>query len=212
MDNEKNSTRSSAATDSEAPPESASSSEDTASDNRVAPSVEAAASQPETLAQENAQLEQEIAKCRDLLARAHAAAANARKRAEREICSARVYALESFAGNFLEVKDNLERSLLSCDAAAASLQDLYEGVGLTLKQMTKAFVSCGIKEVNPIGEAFDPALHQAMNLQESSECPPNSVIEVMQKGYLLHDRLLRPALVTVSKPVSGNAAAADTES
>lgn len=162
-----------------------------------------------SLIHKNAQLEQEIAQCRDLTVRARAAADNAHKRAEREIRSARVYALENFAVSFLEVKDNLERSLLLCDVTDASLQDLHEGIGLTLKLLTKAFNRFGIKEVNPVGEVFNPTLHQAMNLKESSECPPNSVIEVMQKGYLLHDRLLRPALVTVSKPWSDNKDNAD---
>ncbi len=148
------------------------------------------------------QLEGEIKKYFNLSARAQADADNARKRAEREIHSVRMYALESFVIDLLEVKDNLERSLSACNSEESSLEDIHKGVSLTLKLLTKNFDQFGIKEINPSGKIFDPKLHQAMGLLESSEHPANSVIEVMQKGYLLHDRLLRPAMVTISKSLS----------
>ena len=121
---------------------------------------------------------------------------NLRKRAERDLSNAHKYAIEKFAGELLQVKDSLELGLDAGEADAAKLQ---EGSALTLKVLTSALQKFSIEEVDPLGEAFDPNLHQAMTTEESGEHEPNTVIRVMQKGYTLHERLLRPAMVIVSR-------------
>lgn len=131
----------------------------------------------------------------DAWLRAKAEVENMRKRAEADIASAQKYAVESFAGQLLPVKDSLETTLT---VENATLDQLKEGVTLTLKLLNQAFEKFAVREVNPAGEKFDPHLHQAMTMVES-DGPPNTVMQVMQKGYLLNDRVLRPALVVVSK-------------
>lgn len=146
---------------------------------------------------------EELEKHVDLWMRAKADLENTRKKAEREVRNVRLYAIEGFASQLLEVKDNLERSLLAFDKsseqAAKQVKELYAGVELTLKLLTDAFEKFGITECNPDKEAFNPQHHQAMQVLESQEHPPNTVLAVIQKGYLLNDRLLRPAMVVVSK-------------
>ncbi|HSO07730.1 MAG TPA: nucleotide exchange factor GrpE [Pelomicrobium sp.] len=132
----------------------------------------------------------------DAWLRAKAEVENMRRRAEADVASAHKYAVESFAGQLLPVKDSLETTLT---VENATLEQLKEGVTLTLKLLNQAFEKFAIREVNPAGEKFDPHLHQAMTMVES-DGPPNTVMQVMQKGYLLNDRVLRPALVVVSKP------------
>lgn len=134
------------------------------------------------------------------LLRANADLENARRRARQDVENAHKYGVERFVQELLPVKDSLEMGL-----AAASNSDndsaasLKEGVELTLKMFDSALEKFSVKTVDPVGEAFDPALHQAMTTQESAEHEPNIVIAVMQKGYQLHDRLIRPAMVVVSK-------------
>lgn len=133
----------------------------------------------------------------DQFLRAQADLENLRKRAERDLENAHKYALERFAGELLPVKDSLE---LGLDAAGdAGDGKIREGTELTLRMLTQVLEKFGIQEVNPVGERFDPERHQAMTAQAADDCPPNTVLAVMQKGYLLNDRLLRPAMVTVSK-------------
>jgi len=136
----------------------------------------------------------------DAWLRAKAEADNIRKRAQADIASAHKYAVEGFAAELLPVRDALEAAL---SAANTSIEALHQGVELTLKQVDAAFEKFAIKEVNPIGEKFDPHRHQAMTTVESDRAP-NTVVHVLQKGYVLHDRVLRPALVTVAK-ASGSA-------
>jgi len=131
----------------------------------------------------------------DAWLRAKAEADNIRKRAQADIANAHKYALESFAGELLPVRDSLEAALT---ADNSTFEALKQGVELTLRQLNSAFDKFGVKEVNPVGEKFDPHKHQAMTTVESDKAP-NSVVHVLQKGYLLNDRVLRPALVTVSK-------------
>lgn len=134
----------------------------------------------------------------DKLLRVHADLENLRRRGEREVTAAHRYALEGFAKELVNIKDSLE---LGAEAARASadIEKLREGVELTLRQLSAVFEKFGVKEVNPIKQKFDPTFHQAMSVQEAADLDPNTVIAVFQKGYLLHDRLLRPALVQVSK-------------
>lgn len=131
----------------------------------------------------------------DAWLRAKAEADNIRKRARVDIANAYKYAIENFAAELLPVKDSLEAALA---AENATLDALKSGVELTLKQLASVFDKANLKEVSPVGEKFDPHRHQAISLLPS-EKEPNTVINVLQKGYLLHDRVIRPALVTVSK-------------
>ena len=132
---------------------------------------------------------------RDAWLRARAECDNVRKRAQADIANAHKYALESFAAALVPVRDSLEAALTADKSTAGALR---QGVELTLKQLDSAFDKFAIKEVNPVGEKFDPHKHQAMTTVESDKAP-NTVVHVLQKGYLLNDRVLRPALVTVSK-------------
>lgn len=132
----------------------------------------------------------------DKVLRMQAEMENLRKRAERDVSNTHKYAIEKFASELLAVKDSLELGLDAGEAEAAKLQ---EGTALTLKMLVSALQKFAIEEVDPVGEAFDPNLHQAMTTQESREYEPNTVIQVMQKGYTLHERLLRPAMVIVSR-------------
>ena len=131
----------------------------------------------------------------DAWLRAKAEADNVRKRAQLDIANAHKYATENFAADLLPVKDSLEATLAAENAA---LEALKSGVELTLKQLTTVFEKANLKEVNPAGEKFDPHLHQAISMLPSDK-EPNTIINVLQKGYLLHDRVIRPALVTVAK-------------
>jgi molecular chaperone GrpE len=141
------------------------------------------------------QLELQVQEHHDAWLRAKAEADNVRKRAQADIANAHKYALESFAAELLAVRDSLEAAL---SAENITLESLREGVTLTLKLLSAAFDKNQIREVNPAGEKFDPHRHQAMTAIESDKTP-NTVLHVMQKGYLLNDRVLRPALVTVAK-------------
>lgn len=127
---------------------------------------------------------------------------NLRKRTERDVQNAHKFAIERFARELLPVKDSLELGLQSSkdnDSEAAKMQ---EGVEMTLKMLAQVFEKFGLNEINPVGEPFNPELHQAMSTQPNDEMPPNSVVSVMQKGYVLNERVLRPALVIVSKASS----------
>ncbi len=128
---------------------------------------------------------------------------NGRRRAERDVENAHKYALDRFAQDLLPVKDSLELALAAIGEDAA-LDKLREGTELTLKMLGQAMAKYGIQEVNPLGQPFNPELHQAMSMQESAGQAPNTVLAVMQKGYTLNERLIRPALVVVAKaPAAG---------
>lgn len=124
---------------------------------------------------------------------------NFRKRSERDVQNARKFAIEKFAQELLSVKDSLEMGLTASEAENQHGDKLKEGVDLTLKLLTSIFEKFEIKEINPLGESFDPEFHEAMSMAESQEHAPNSVMLVYQKGYTLNDRLIRPAKVVVSK-------------
>jgi molecular chaperone GrpE len=132
---------------------------------------------------------------RDAFLRAKAEADNVRKRAQVEVTNAHKYAIENFATELLAVKDSLEAALA---AQNASVESLKSGAELTLKQLATVFERSRIVEISPQGQKFDPHRHQAIGTVES-EAEPNTVVQVLQKGYLLNDRVIRPALVMVSK-------------
>jgi molecular chaperone GrpE len=124
---------------------------------------------------------------------------NQRKRAERDLANAHKYALERFAAELLPVKDSLEMGLAAFDSENAEIGKLKEGVELTLQMLGVALGKFEIKEVNPQDEPFNPEFHQAMSIQPRDDVAPNTVVTVVQKGYLLNDRLIRPAMVIVSQ-------------
>lgn len=141
--------------------------------------------------------EQAAAEHHDARLRAVAEADNIRKRAQIDVANAHKYAVENFSRELLAVKDGLETSLT---VENASVEQLKEGVELTLKLLTQVFGKFNLSEILPAaGEKFDPHLHQAMTTVESETQAPNTVVHVMQKGCKLHDRVIRPALVTVVK-------------
>jgi molecular chaperone GrpE len=124
---------------------------------------------------------------------------NLRKRSERDLANAHKFALERFAQELLPVRDSLEMGLATAAGGQVDPARLQEGVELTLQMLTAALGKFGITEVNPQLERFNPDFHQAMSLQERADLEPNTVVTVVQKGYLLNDRLLRPAMVIVSR-------------
>ena len=132
----------------------------------------------------------------DAWLRAKAETENVRRRAQDDISKAHKFAIEKFAGELLAVKDSLEAALA---AENPSTESLKAGSELTLKQLVAAFEKSGLKEINPAGEKFDPNFHQAISMIESEQ-EPNTVVTVLQKGYLIAERVLRPALVIVAKP------------
>ena len=139
-------------------------------------------------------------KAHDDLLRVQAEMQNLRRRTEQDIEKAHKYGQEKFSAELLSVMDNLERAL---DAASAheneAVKAIYDGVDLTLKSFSDCFSKFNIEAVDPLGEPFDPALHQAMSMQENPDVEPNTIIAVMQKGYTLHGRVIRPAMVMVAK-------------
>lgn len=131
----------------------------------------------------------------DAWLRAKAETENVRRRAQEDIAKASKFAAERFSNAMLPVKDSLEAALATENQ---TLESLKAGVELTLKQLVSAFESAGVSEENPLGQKFDPNRHQAISAVPA-EAEPNTVLNVLQKGYMLHERVLRPAMVVVSK-------------
>src|SRR3954471_9507513 len=151
-----------------------------------------------TLEQQLAEAQAQAASNRDAMLRALADAENARKRYQAEAASSQKYALERFAESLLPVMDSLEAALANREASPEALRD---GVELTLRQLSQALEKSRVTAISPTpGERFDPHRHQAVAAVEAGSYP-NTIVSVMQKGYHLHDRILRPALVTVAKAV-----------
>ena len=175
-------------------------------DSETAPVNGATASEtPETTANDNSlsleeklrQVELKAEEHHDAWLRAKAETENVRRRAQEDIAKASKFAIERFAGELLAVKDSLEAALSVEEEPSA--ESLKSGTELTLKQLVSAFEKSGLKEINPAGEKFDPHFHQAISMIESDQ-EANTVVTVLQKGYLLSERVLRPALVIVAKP------------
>ncbi|AXQ15216.1 MULTISPECIES: nucleotide exchange factor GrpE [Shewanella] len=140
---------------------------------------------------------------KDSVIRAAAEVDNIRRRAAQDVEKAHKFALEKFSNELLPVIDNMERALVGADKADEATKPLFEGVELTLKSFLSAVEKFGVKQIDPMGEAFNPEQHQAIGMQPSAEFPANTVMLVMQKGYQLNERLLRPAMVMVSKGGEG---------
>ena len=168
-------------------------------EDAAAPDSEASAG-PQTeavpgLEQQLRQAEQAAREHHDSWLRAKAETENLRRRAQADIASAHKYAVENLAEALLPVHDSLEAALT---IENVTLDSLKSGVELTLRQLNAVFEKAGLREINPVNEKFDPHRHQAMTMVPHAG-EPNQVVSVMQKGYLLHERVIRPALVTVSK-------------
>ena len=131
----------------------------------------------------------------DAWLRAKAETENVRRRAQIDVANAHKFGVESFASALLPVRDSLEAALT---AENETVESIRNGVELTLKQLSAAFDKFSLTEINPAGEKFDPHRHQAMSMVESDQAP-NTVVQVLQKGYMLHDRVVRPALVCVAR-------------
>ncbi|BDF93980.1 nucleotide exchange factor GrpE [Pseudoalteromonas sp. KAN5] len=136
---------------------------------------------------------------KDSVVRAAADVENMRRRAAQDVEKAHKFALEKFANELLPVIDNLERAIEFSDKENETLKPLLEGIDMTVKSFNDAVAKFGVEIVNPQGEQFNPEFHQAMSIQPSNDVTPNTVLAVMQKGYTLNGRLLRPAMVMVSK-------------
>ncbi|MEN7531234.1 MULTISPECIES: nucleotide exchange factor GrpE [unclassified Cupriavidus] len=148
------------------------------------------------LAQQVADLEAKAKEHYDMFLRATAEGENIRRRSQDEVSKAHKYAIESFADNLVPVMDSLQAALADNSGDVAKLR---EGVELTARQLAAAFERGKIVELNPVGERFDPHRHQAISMVPSEQ-EPNTVVSVLQRGYTISDRVLRPALVTVSAP------------
>ena len=199
--------------DQEKDPKNAEPQVETAEEQQAAKEAEAAqadAGQAEPSAQEEPSVEEklaeadaELAKVKKALSeadiRAQAEIQNVRKRAERDVQHARKFALEKFAGDLLSVADSLERGLAALDANDDALQGAREGIELTLKSLLDAFAKYNLEQISPSDEPFNPELHEAMTMVPVPNVEPNTVIDVLEKGYQLNGRLIRPARVIVSK-------------
>ena len=150
----------------------------------------------------NAQIErlqEELQDAKDQALRAVAEMQNVRRRAEQDVAKAHKFGLEKFVGDMVVVADNLERSVAAMADENADLTVLKEGIDLTLKSLVDGLKRHHVEAVDPEGAPFDPQLHQAMSAVEQADVEPNTVLNVYQKGYTLHGRLVRPAMVVVSK-------------
>lgn len=144
-------------------------------------------------------LQAEIAKLKDQELRTQAEMHNVRRRAEQDVEKAHKFGVEKFVGDMLTVIDNLERALASMDAEDEALKAAREGIELTLKSMQDGLKRHKVEAIDPAGEPFDPEFHQAMTMVPNPDLEPNTVMDVFQKGYTLHGRLVRPAMVVVAK-------------
>ncbi len=154
---------------------------------------------PQTLAAELDTVTAEMQELRDQLLRTQADFMNVRRRAEQDVEKAHKFGVEKFAAEMLPIVDSLERTIDACGADDAATQAIREGVELTLGMLVAGLGKFKIEVVDPQGETFNPALHQAMSLVEAQDTAPNTVVAVVQKGYTLSGRLLRPAMVMVAK-------------
>jgi len=167
-----------------------------------APSAEAPVLESASVVDVEAELQAALAKANEnyeLYLRAAAELENARRRAQEDVAKAHKYGIESFAEALVPVIDSLEKAL---EASNATSESMREGVELTLRQLRAAFDKGRLAEINPAGEKFDPHNHQAISMvpaEAAGGVPANHVVSVLQKGYLINDRVLRPALVTVSQ-------------
>ena len=166
--------------------------------NEVESSAEAGSNGEQT-EDEVSRLQAELAEAKEQVLRYQAETQNALRRAERDIEKAHKFGQEKLIGELLVVVDNLERSISATEVEDVSITSIKEGVELTLKSLIDALKRHNVEQIDPEGEPFNPELHQAMTMVPSPDLEPNSVLNVFQKGYTLNGRLVRPAMVVVSK-------------
>lgn len=166
-------------------------------------STDAGAAGGDELQTRLAQAEQKAGEHWELYLRARADLENQQRRIARELENAHKYGLERFVNELLPVKDSLELGLAASGTDQSGPQALREGMELTLRMLGAALEKFGVREIAPQGEAFDPQWHAAVSMQESAEAPENTILQVMQKGYALNDRLIRPAMVVVARAPGG---------
>ncbi len=153
----------------------------------------------ETMEQQLARAQVTIKDYWDQMMRLRAEVENNLKRAERDIENAHKYALKSFVENLLPVIDSMEMGQVAAGADNATLESIREGSSLTMSMFVQVLEKNGLEQIDPLGEKFDPERHQAISMTAAENAESNTVIEVMQKGFLLNDRLVRPAMVVVAK-------------
>ncbi|SFF88926.1 nucleotide exchange factor GrpE [Neptunomonas qingdaonensis] len=151
------------------------------------------------LSKQLAAAQQEAADLKEQMLRAAADVQNVRRRAEQDVEKAHKFALDKFVNEMLPIVDSLERTLEACNVDDEATKSLREGVEMTHGMFISGLAKFKVERVDPQGEAFDPVLHQAMSLVDAPDAKPNTVVAVMQKGYTLNGRLVRPAMVMVSK-------------
>mgnify|MGYP001424922335 FL=1 len=163
-------------------------------------SIDSEKENPEELEseEESPSLEEEIESLKDQVLRAKAEVQNVRRVAEQEVRKSRLYGAEYLAKNFLSVGDNLERAIESLNDDSKP-EDLEEGLRLILKSYEDALETGGIISIDPKGEPFNPEQHEALSVIENEDLEPNSIVEVIQRGFMIQDRVLRPAKVIVTK-------------
>lgn len=184
----------------ESAPQDAQTTSETAAEQHVdAETVQTSEQYVAELEQKLAQATQAASDEKDRALRAVAEMENIRRRSAIDVEKAHKFALEKFASELLPVLDNLERTLQLADKENDVMKTLVEGVELTLKAMVNSVSKFGIEAIDPQGQLFDPNQHQAMSMVENADVPANTVLAVMQKGYQLHGRVIRPAMVMVSK-------------
>src|SRR5690349_21788614 len=160
---------------------------------------QAPADEAEALKAQLAEAEAKAAENWDKALRAPAELENVRRRVERESAQVQKYSLERILGELIQVADSVDLALRAVPAESAEPRAHLEGLALTHKQLWATLERYGVSLVDPAGQPFSPDLHEAVSMVESAEVPPNHVVTVMQKGYRLHDRLLRPAMVVVAR-------------
>lgn len=153
----------------------------------------------EALQQQVEDLKNELAQTKEQSLRVQAEMQNVRRRAQQDVEKAHKFGLEKFVSDMLPVADNLERTVVAASETNADIQAIVEGTELTLKSLMDALKRHQVDSVYPEGEPFDPQFHQAMTAIENGEVEPNTVLNVFQRGYTLHGRLVRPAMVVVAK-------------
>jgi len=175
------------------------------SDDNPAPANDPAVQpEPAVAPKPSTSLDRELAETKDRLLRTLADMDNMRKRTEREVADARIYGISNFARDILGVADNMHRAMAALDDELRAKADeptkvLLEGVELTERELMNVLEKHGVKRIEPLGQKFDPNRHQAMYEIEDASVPAGTVVQVMQAGYLIGDRMLRPALVAVAK-------------
>ncbi|USE37921.1 nucleotide exchange factor GrpE [Endozoicomonas sp. SCSIO W0465] len=145
------------------------------------------------------ELEAQLAQAKDQTLRAHAEAMNTKRRAEQDVEKAHKFALEKFVNELIPVVESLEKGIESAEQGEGQHETMLEGMRLTHKQLLDALAKFNVEQVNPEGQPFDPNFHQAISMVPNPDMEPNTVMNVFQKGYTLHGRVIRPAMVVVSK-------------